>query len=502
VIADHGILFGRAAGAKSILLKPGGKWMTHQSLSRRRVLEGMAALGTLPLARSAFAADEGAAIIEAAKGIGKTDLSAIMWSNYFVPMKPPIEEFQKATGIGITKIKDLSTPSIPQAAMAEALTRSPDFDIIHLGSEMIPSLVSAGFLEPLDEYMHQTGYHMNAVGDYGKLPTYDGKTYGIITDGNIFVHQMRKDLIEDPTNKKRYEDKFGKPISWPKNWDEEYQLMKFFHDPSKGIYGSGNLRARGFGYVWFLMYLYSFGGFPFDADMKPTVNTDAGKKAMEVYLRTKDVSFPDAPSWGTSQMIPHIAAGDVFSCQYWGGLIKLQENPKKSKTVGKWEYGLVPGGEKGGQPLFRAAGMPVVCLVVNRNSPRKNAAALMACYLGTEKSSLEMVTNRVDTFHDAWTRPEMTAPSVAEAYTPAGIKAIKQNLEVASPNIYLTGNQEFVDVLDKNLGQAFVGELKAADALKGIDEAFGKVVKRIGTAKLKADYKSYEAIMPTASKPA
>lgn len=476
--------------------------MIRQSLSRRRVLQGMAALGTLPLARSAFAAEEGAAIAAAAKGIGKTELSAIMWSNYFVPMKPPIEEFQKATGIGITKIKDLSTPTIPQAAMAEALTRSPDFDIIHLGSEMIPSLVSAGFLEPLDEYMHKSNYKPNAVGDYGKLATYNGKTYGIITDGNIFVYQIRKDLIENADNKKRYEDKFGKPISWPQNWDDEFRLMKFFHNPDKGIVGSGNLRARGFGYVWFLMYLYSFGGFPFDPEMKPTVNTEAGKKAMEVYLRDKEVAFPDSPSWGTSQMIPHITAGDVFSCQYWGGLIKLQENPAKSKTSGKWAYGLVPGGEAGGKPLFRAAGMPVVVLVVNKNSPRKEAAAYMACWLGTEKASLTMVTDRVNTFHDAWTREEMNDPAVANAYTPAGIKAIKQNLEVASPNIFLTGNQEFVDVLDKNLGQAYVGQLKADEALKQIDEDFGKVVKRIGTGKLKSDYKSYAAIMPTASKPA
>ena len=188
-----------------------------------------------------------------------------MWSNYFVPMKPPMEEFQKATGIGITKIKDLSTPTIPQAAMAEALTRSPDFDLIHLGSEMIPSLVSAGFLEPLDEYMHKANYKMNAVGDYGKLATYDGKTYGIITDGNIFVQQIRKDLMEDADNKKKFEDKFGKPLAYPQSWDDEFRLMKFFHNPDKGIYGSGNLRSRGFGYVWFLMYLYSFGGFPFDA---------------------------------------------------------------------------------------------------------------------------------------------------------------------------------------------------------------------------------------------
>ncbi|HZT88281.1 MAG TPA: extracellular solute-binding protein [Stellaceae bacterium] len=478
--------------------------MTDHSIPRRRVLQtGLAAtaLAGLPGGRPARAADEGERIVAAAKGIGKTDLKAIMWSNYFVPMKPPIEEFQKATGIAITSIKDLSTPTIPQAAMAEALTRSPDFDIVHLGSEMIPSLVSAGYLEPLDDYMHKADYKMDAVGDYANLATYDGKTYGIITDGNIFVHQLRKDLFEDADNKKRFEDKFGKPLAYPKTWDDDFQQMKFFHNPEKGIYGSGNLRSRGFGYVWFLMYLYSFGGFPFDPDMKPTVNSDAGKKAIAVYLRDKEVAFPDSPSWGTSQMIPHIAAGDVYSCQYWGGLIKLQENPAKSKTVGKWTYGLVPGGEHGGKPLYRAAGMPVVCLMVNRNSPHKAAAAYMACWLGTEKASSQIVTDRVNSFNDAWTKKEMTDPRVLEAYTPAGVKAIQQNLQVSSPNIYLTGNQEFVDVLDKNLGQGYIGQLKSDEVLKQIDEDFAKVVKRIGTAKLKKDYQTYAAIMPKISQP-
>src|ERR1051326_8817471 len=413
--------------------------MSQHKIPRRRILQaggGLAPPAAAPLGGGGLAGGQGGPVIAAAKGIGKADLKAIMWSNYFVPMKEPIDAFQKATGIAITNIKDLSTPTIPQAAMAEALTRSPDFDIVHLGSEMIPSLVSAGFLEPLDDYMKKANYKMDAVGDYANLATYDGKTYGIITDGNIFVHQLRKDLFEDADNQKRFADKFGKPLAYPQSWDDDFQQMKFFHNPEKGIYGSGNLRSRGFGYVWFLMYLYSFGGFPFDPEMKPTVSSGGGQKAMEIYLRDKEVAFPDSPSWGTSQMIPHIAAGDVFSCEYWGGLIKLQENPQKSKTVGKWVYGVVPGGSANGKPLYRAAGMPVVVLTVNRNSPRKAAAAFMACWLGTEKASSQIVTDRVNTFNDAWTRKEMTDPRVLEAYTPAGVKAIQANLQVAAPNIF------------------------------------------------------------------
>src|ERR1051326_5123081 len=256
--------------------------MSQHKIPRRRILQagvGLATVAATPFGGGALAADQGDPIIAAAKGIGKADLKAIMWSNYFVPMNEPIDAFSKGTGVATPNIKDLSTPTSPQAAMAEALTRSPDFDIVHLGSEMIPSLVSAGFLEPLDEYMTKANYKMDAVGDYAQLATYDGKTYGIITDGNIFVQQVRKDLMEDADNKKRFADKFGKPLAFPQTWDEEFRLMKFFHNPEKGIYGSGNLRSRGFGYVWFIMYLYSFGGFPFDPDMKPTVNSDADRKS-------------------------------------------------------------------------------------------------------------------------------------------------------------------------------------------------------------------------------
>ena len=345
---------------------------------------------------------------------------------------------------------------------------------------MIPSLVSAGFLEPLDDYMKKANYKMNAVGDYGQLATYDGKTYGIITDGNIFVQQLRKDLMEDADNQKKFEDKFGKPLAYPKNWDDEFQLMKFFHNPEKGIYGSGNLRSRGFGYVWFLMYLYSFGGFPFDPDMKPTVNSEAGKKAIEIYLRDKEVAFPDSPSWGTSQMIPHIAAGDVYSCQYWGGLIKLCENPAKSKTAGKWTYGVVPGGEAKGKPLYRAAGMPVVVLDRQPPQPAQGSRRLHGVLARHREIEPRRWCRTGSTpSMTPGPRPEMTDPARAGGlYAGGGQGDQGQPRRSPAPNIYLTGNQEFVDVLDKNLGRAMSASSRPDEVLKQIDEDFAKVVKR------------------------
>jgi len=145
--------------------------------------------------------------------------------------------------------------------------------------------------------------------------------------------------------------------------------------------------------------------------------------------------------------------------------------------------------------------MPVIVLVVNHFSPRKEAAAYLACWLGTEQSSVTMVSDRTNTFHDAWTQGSMTDERVRQSYTPAGLEAVKRNLEIASPAIYLTGNLEFTDAHDKNLGQAYVGQIKADEALKKTEEEWAKAVKRIGVAKLKKDYQTYVSVMPKVDKP-
>ena len=110
----------------------------------------------------------------------------------------------------------------------------PQFDFIHIDSNMIPSLASAGYLEPLDEYMKKANFKIDAVGDYGTFMTYGGQTYGIPTDGNVHIQYIRKDLIEDPDNKKRFADKFGKELKFPETWEEEQRHPGIPHGSVQG----------------------------------------------------------------------------------------------------------------------------------------------------------------------------------------------------------------------------------------------------------------------------
>ena len=101
--------------------------------------------------------------VAAAKSAGPAAVNGMIWSPYLVPMQPVIAEFSKQTNITIGAVQDISIFDAPQRAMAEALSRSPQFDFIHIDSNMIPSLASAGYLEPLDEYMKKANFKLDAV---------------------------------------------------------------------------------------------------------------------------------------------------------------------------------------------------------------------------------------------------------------------------------------------------------------------------------------------------
>src|ERR1700719_3114429 len=158
------------------------KWI----VSRRAIVEGGIGFtlanfvpGTSP---SAFAATMEERTVAAGKAAGAADVSGMIWSPYLVPMQPVIAEFKKQTGIGVGAVQDISIFDAPPRAMAEALSRSPQFDFIHIDSNMIPSLASAGYLEPLDEYIKNAGFQYDVVAGYDNFMKYGGHTYGVPTD--------------------------------------------------------------------------------------------------------------------------------------------------------------------------------------------------------------------------------------------------------------------------------------------------------------------------------
>lgn len=450
----------------------------------------------------AGATDEERAINGAKALKKKVDLNVLIWGQYYKGQCEKLSvEFKEQTGIGVGNIVDVNIFQMPQRAMAEAVARSKAFDIIHVDATMIPTLANAGYLQPLDKFMRRGGYKLVSNGPQAEICRYGGETYGILTDGNVHNAFVRKDLVEE--HGKRFEDTFGKKLEWPETWDDYLQLGKFFYEATDGkVFGFADLRSRKAGApAWFMMPFYAAGGFPFADDMTPTLNNAAGQKAMEMWLGTKPYQHKEASVWGTTQTIPFFMAGNISVFSYWDGSIQVVES-EKSATRGKWLFGVMPGSRTSGRLIKRAISYPLPSLLINRRSQNPEAAYWLCQFLGGAENSTRIVADKENVFHDPWHPKHMTDERVIKAYTPEGMKAVEKCLQVTTPAILMPGYQEFWDLLDKNLADAFVGTITGDQALKKTEEEWKDAIKRVGAKRLARDLATYKGAFPKVDVPA
>jgi multiple sugar transport system substrate-binding protein len=443
-------------------------------------------------------------IIESAKKLKKNvDLSFIAWGGHSKgEMVELAAAFKKATGIGLGKPIDIGFPQLSTRAMAEMVSRSGKIDLLHVHSDTVPTLYTGGLAAPLDDYMESAKFDYSSVGTFVEMSQIEGKTIGLVTDGNCHTYFVRKDLLENPDHQKRFADKYGYPLKFATTWKEYLDQGAYFgSDPNK-MTGFGNLRARRWGFWWFFINYYNHGLFPFNDDLSLNFDNDTAEAALGAYLAEKKYVQKDLDNWGTSQMWLLLSGAKGYQSIYWGGVLPVVENPKKSKSAGKWAHGAVPANVlPNGRRIARtcAAGPPLV--VVNNFGKNKDAAAHLAMWWTSRRNSTYIVGGSISTVHDPWRKEHFTDPEVRKGYTPAGTDAIYLNQQINSPMVRTTGAAEFNDTLDKNISNAWLGLVKPRAALKAIEKDWHKIIRRVGKSRMKKDVKAYRNAMPKVDVP-
>ena len=163
----------------------------------------------------------------------------------------------------------------------------------------IPDLAESGILVDLDQFAakHEPeGYQDSII--YKTANYYKGNFYGYETDGDAYVMFYRQDWINDPEERKRYADKYGKELKVPDTWEELDQQLAFFHRPESGRYGGALFRSQYFiAWEWWVRF-HAKGFFPFTDDLAPQINNEAGVKALEELAAASKYLYPGARSNG------------------------------------------------------------------------------------------------------------------------------------------------------------------------------------------------------------
>jgi ABC-type glycerol-3-phosphate transport system substrate-binding protein len=296
------------------------------TITRRNLLKGTgaAALGLclpMPFISKSLAAS------------GKIVAGMEAGSPYDTFYKKHAEEFKAASGV---EIEFISIPhdNIRQQFVQDALAGGGSFDVYIADQVWLPEFYQKGFIKDLSGAVtdaDKADFSKTAI----ETVTYDGALVAL----PIMVHNCamyyRTDLFE----------KAG-IAGPPKTWDEYRDFAKKTTDAANGIFGTMVCSKQGIEAATRLHAFYQqAGGDLLDPDGKPTINSDAGRAALEFMVAlVADKSAPEGVL-ELPDMQGKWLEGKLAMAPVWPYLYSLSKEPLGGKFAITTSPGLKrPGG--------------------------------------------------------------------------------------------------------------------------------------------------------------
>jgi multiple sugar transport system substrate-binding protein len=393
-------------------------------------------------------------------------------------VKPVADRWKADTGIDIQYV-EVPLDQINQKVLLEAVSKTGAFDIALPASFGMPDLVTSGILVNLDELAekyepddYQKDY-LYTIANY-----YKGSLYGYETDGDGYVMFYLKDWLDDPEENKKFADKYGYKLKVPDTWEQLDAMMSFFHRPDQKRYGGALYRTQFFiAWEWWVRF-HAKGYYPFDDNMKPQINNDAGIKSLEELIAASKFLYPGARSNGLFENFEAFGQGDKFCNIGWGGTQKFL-NSSKSKVKGKMAFGPMPGGLVKGElvktPYFNWGWN----YVVSSASKQPEIAYLFTLYACSPAMSTVAVRD-VDGYFDPFRQVHYKDPQIIQNYSEPFLAVHEEAMRDSIPDLYLRGQGEYFDVLRVNVQAADVGEKKPKEALDEVASKWESITRRMG----------------------
>ena len=389
-------------------------------------------------------------------------------------VKTLLPEFKQATGIDVNlevvNYAEMHTKLVPQLVASTGSYSAIVVDFYWVGE-----FTKAGWLQPLDERIKADKFDtsvyvpklMDLVGQV------DGTTYMLPFYNYAMGLLYRKDLLADEKNKTDFKAKYGFDLDVPKTWDEYLKQVEFFtKDGINGVVNQG-LRPDPIAMEW-SNYLFANGGEFHDANWKPTLNTEAGVKAIEQYSTNVNKFGPlGSASFSFDEAFNVMAQGKAYSYITYNFFRAGIDDASKSAVAGKVEIMPVPGPEAGkGASLNGAWGWAIPKSSPNPDAAWKFLQWVESAEIAKKRALQGGSPTRTDVFDDA---------DVNAKYPYA--KAMKELLLTSHNFPVFTYTPQLVEVLGRELSLAVAGEKKAPDALAAIEAEMTELAKKDGKLK-------------------
>lgn len=238
-----------------------------------------------------------------------------------------------------------------------------EFDLVQDNTTYMTELAAAGVLEPWDDYLNNPELTDLDAYDLDDLPVkliYDGKIYCIPTDLSSQVYYYRKDLIDEPAE----------------TWDDLLRIAKANTGTDQTSYGAMLTALTGSPAAPKIFYtvLWSYGGDVIDKNGKVVINSEAARKAAEVYRALKPYMPEDITTYNYPKVFDALKAGSVAQTGPFWNAAWLNMQLIESEFKDKYGIALIPGVRQTDGSIYRTPQTHGWGLVMNAKSKNKIAA--------------------------------------------------------------------------------------------------------------------------------
>lgn len=273
-------------------------------------------------------------------------------------------EFEEATGITV-ELEVYNEPTARQKLVLDASSGTGTYDITSASFWNLPEFVSAGWLQPLDEYVSKAKdewLHMEDIPEGAmESMTIDDKLYALphTTIGGMFYY--RSDVFEE----------LG--LEPPQTVEEIMAAAKTIKEERPDLIpftarGASNFASLGTELGW----AYGYGAELFDESGNPQAASPEMKQAMTDFVTLmSDYGPSDAATLTFTQAGEKFSSGNAAMMFDTSGFGTIFEDPAQSRVAGKIGY-TTPTGPNGNnlQWLYNEG------LAITADSENKNAAWL------------------------------------------------------------------------------------------------------------------------------
>jgi multiple sugar transport system substrate-binding protein len=409
-------------------------------------------------------------------------------------VEPVIEAFREMSGINVelivTAVDDINTK-----LMLDQMVGSEGYDLALPATFGIPELAEADAI--LDMSAFAARYEPEALRQqslYTIGDSYDDRLYGFQADGDAYLMFYNRPWLENGDNQKRYADQFGQMLAIPETWEELDRQMAFFHEPDKNRFGGALFRTPTYiAWEWWIR-LHAQGVWPFDDEMTPLIDGEAGVLALEQLIAASQSLYPEAARAGLFENWKAYAEGNIYCNIGWGGTQKHLNGPT-SKMRGKLAFSVTPGGIVDGEKLVTPYFNWGWNYVVASRSGEPEIAYLFALFASSPTQSTRSVSDPRGYFDPH--RPEhYQDDGIIDAYSEPFLRAHDVSMRNAIPDLYLNGHGEYFGALNDAIIDAQEGRKDAAKALSETAKRWTLITHRLGKAKQQERWRALRSKYP------